>query len=349
MLVSMGGGYVVAPCGSGKTTIGIGCIAALNTRALVLTHTKDLAQQWIDRCRQQLTDEDGHPVEATMYGGGSFDDSGRVVVATFQTLVRMDFQERYDLGQEFGLLIADEAHHIPSATFTTVLNSMPARYRLGLTATPQRNDNLSPIMVFHLGLELKRINIQDLALRGLVLLPKVEWLHTGWWPEEDEDDWPILINKMTADEERNNAILGRVRQLAAGGRQVLVLSDRVAHCQLLAEALNSEGIEAAALVGKMTKKQRQAVLEAADAGEYRVVTATQLADEGLDLPGLEAVVLTTPTKAMGRIQQRVGRIMRTREGKQHPIIIDCVDGPGSFQGMAKRRQKFYKSLGLMAS
>ena len=71
----------------------------------------------------------------------------------------------------------------------------------------------------------------------------------------------------------------------------------------------------------------------------------RVADEGLDLPGLDTVVLTTPTKAMGRVQQRIGRIMRVREGKKDPLVVDIIDNAPSFRGLAKKRWKFYKKLG----
>ena len=97
--------------------------------------------------------------------------------------------------------------------------------------------------------------------------------------------------------------------------------------------------------GTMSKKKRAAVLEAADSGELRVIFATTVADEGLDLPGLDTVVLTSPTKAMGRVQQRIGRIMRVAENKQTPLVVDCIDRSGAFFALSKKRMKLYRELG----
>ena len=113
----------------------------------------------------------------------------------------------------------------------------------------------------------------------------------------------------------------------------------------MAEELSRCGIVAEPLVGKMTKKQRIGVLERADKREIQVVCATTVADEGLDLPSLDTVVLTTPTKALGRIQQRIGRVMRPHPRKKDPLVIDCVDDIGSMRGLARKRNKLYTKIG----
>ena len=87
------------------------------------------------------------------------------------------------------------------------------------------------------------------------------------------------------------------------------------------------------------------MLELADNRDIKALFATTVADEGLDLPGLDTLILTTPTKSMGRIQQRIGRIMRKHEDKKHPIVIDLVDAPASLYAMHRKRSRFYEGLG----
>ena len=334
-----GEGVIVAACGSGKTAIGLAAVATVNTKALVLVHTKDLATQWIQRCRGSLK------TEATMYGGGQRDDSGRVVVATFQTLDRMSWVDRYKWGQQFGLCIVDECHHVPSATFCSVMFTMSARFRLGLTATPTRADGLTNILWWHLGEMLFEITNSHLAKQGHVVPPRVEWLYSDWTGPGHQVDWSKLITKMTESPNRNDFILERVIKALDNGRQVLILSDRVAHCEHLADMLCQRGYSAEALVGKLSKKRREDLLERANNQALQVICATTVADEGLDLPSLDTVVLTTPTKAMGRIQQRIGRVMRPHPEKKAPLVIDLIDDIGSMRGLAKKRLKLYTRIG----
>ena len=338
-------GVVIAPCGAGKTTIGIGAIAAIDTPALILVHTLDLARQWADRVKQQLN------FEASIVGGGTNDlekgKSNRVVIATFQTICRWMWSERYDFAKQFGLLIVDECHHVPANTFCEALMTMPQKYRLGLTATPERPDGLTNLLHWHMGKVLFEITTQDLVNRGLVSRPVIRQVRTGWSiPGDERPEWTTIVSQMCGDDHRTQFILDQVDILVRNeGRQVLVLSDRVAHCEQMAEELRGEGLRASALVGKVSKTKRAKILAAADKREIDVIFATCLADEGLDLPGLDTVFLTVPTKALGRVQQRIGRIMRVREGKKTPVVYDLIDNEPFFLAMANKRAKLYRSLG----
>ncbi len=334
-----GEGVVIAPCGAGKTAIGVTAMTRYNTKALVLVHTNDLAVQWMNRIETMLNSK------ATQYGAGKKDDSGRIVVATFQTLERMSFTDRYEFGRQFGLCIVDEAHHVPAHTFCSVMFCMPARHRLGLTATPDRPDGLTSILWWHFGQPVFEITNEQLAISGHVVPPRIEWFFTHYIGPKNRVDWSKLITKMTNDMQRNSVIVDRILDACKEGRQILVLSDRVDHCIWMADALKSHQIVAEPLVGRMTKKQREEVLTRANDRQIQVLCATTVADEGLDLPSLDTVVLTTPTKALGRVQQRIGRVMRPHPQKKNPIVIDCVDDDGAMHGLARKRQKVYTKIG----
>tara|TARA_A100001515_G_scaffold119913_1_gene102692 strand:- start:65 stop:1495 length:1431 start_codon:yes stop_codon:yes gene_type:complete len=338
-------GIIVAPCGAGKTMMGLGAITKCRgVKTIVLVHTADLANQWKERIEAQLTNRHSE-ASVTFYGNGRKDDTGDIVIASFQTLARMRFDELLEFGKQFGLCIVDEAHHVPASTFSAVMFGMPAEARLALTATPDRPDGLSDIMYWHFGAAVKEIHTTDLIKSGNVLAPVVQFYATQWSPMNQKADWQKWIKEMVQDEDRNARIERLVKRFVAEGRQVLVLSDRVKHCQELAERMAEQGISSATLVGTMSKKQRREVLELADAREIKAVFATTVADEGLDLPGLDTLILTTPTKSMGRIQQRIGRIMRRADNKKTPLVIDFVDTFGPFFGMHRKRDRFYRGLG----
>ncbi len=334
-----GEGVIVAPCGAGKTVMGLASTTKIDTKVLVLVHTRDLAAQWAERCQQILG------VDATLYGGGKKDDSGRIVIATFQTLERMRWADRYQWAKQFGMCIVDEAHHVPASTFCSVMVTIPARYRLGLTATPDPPDGLTDLLHWHLGATVASIDTKMLALEGQVVTPKIEWLNTGWKPEKEGQEWPKLITEMTTDDDRNATIVNRALQAVDNGRQVLILSDRVDHCIFLANALSEYRLNAEAFVGAVSKKKRAEILTRANSREIDVICATTVADEGLDLPGLDTVMLTTPSKALNRVQQRIGRAMRPHPDKKEPIVIDLVDEPRSLRGIARKRLRLYTRLG----
>jgi superfamily II DNA or RNA helicase len=334
-------GVIVAPCGAGKTTIGVLAIASVATPALVLVHTLDLAKQWVERVKQQLVDCD-----VGLVGDGKREDEGkRVVVATIQTLSSWSWLERWEWSQRFGLVLLDEAHHAPARTFAEVVASMPGRLRLGLTATPTRADGLTDFLHWSFGPVVYTIDQGSLEAGGATLRPMITWVQTGWKPKTNADDWTHLVDEMAAEPKRNALIVQVVRERAAQGRKVLVLADRVEHCAELATALEGRGLRAAALVGRVSPKKRDELLGKARLGELDAIVATSLADEGLDVPILDTVVLCSPSKNLPRVQQRVGRICRPSPGKPVPEVLDLVDDSAASMRMAWQRFNLYKRLG----
>jgi superfamily II DNA or RNA helicase len=134
-LVRITQGYLVMPCGSGKTRTALGAIARLRTPTLVLVHTTDLAAQW----RQEIRNELG--VEAGLIGSGQA-RVAPITVGLVQALVRWPLPRLDAYLSTLGFLVVDELHHCPAVTFRQIIDRCPARYRLGLTATPEREEGL---------------------------------------------------------------------------------------------------------------------------------------------------------------------------------------------------------------
>lgn len=332
-------GTVVAPCGAGKTCIGLGGIARLSTPALVLVHTLDLAKQWIERIGAQLAG-----ASVGLVGDGVRDDGQRVTVATLQTLARWGWWDRYEWGKRFGLAIVDEAHHAPAETIAAVLSTMPGQYRLGLTATPTRHDGLTDLVYWSCGPEAYRIEARDLQRAGAVLVPRVRWVATGYEPIDTEHA-AKRMGALVADPERNSEIVRLAREAVKGGRSVLVLSERVDHCRKLATAIGRDGTACDVLVGEVGTRDRADLLDRMRAGTLRCVTATTVADEGLDVPALDTVILATPTGNVPRVEQRIGRALRPADGKAQPEVVDLVDRWGPWEGYAWRRWRLYRDMG----
>ena len=342
--VTVGGSALIEmPCGAGKTTFGEAVIALVPSPALILVHTLDLAKQWTQRIAEQM-----QSVSVGLVGAGKRQDDRRVVVATLQTLSRWGWWERYEWAQRFGLVILDEAHHAPAATFSEVLSTIPAATRIGLTATPVRHDGLTAFVGWNFGQTAYRVTTQDLDRAGLTMAPEVVWVETGWSPPDEDMANHERVAAMVEDYSRNLLVVDTAKRALADGRTVLVLADRVAHCRQLAALITREGYPAEALVGDVSAKRRDEILGRARAGELRCVTATSVADEGLDLPGLDCVIFASPSGNLGRVQQRAGRAGRVCTGKRQPLVYDLVDDWGPYRGYARRRKKLYRSLGWSA-
>jgi superfamily II DNA or RNA helicase len=324
-----GSGVLVAPCGSGKTILGLALIALRRQPALILVHTKDLLKQTCEAVRQWLKIEPG------IIGEGDF-HLGVITVATVQTLhARPEILEQAK--GHFGLVLLDEAHHCPATTFTVVMQAFPAAYRYGLTATPERRDGLFPFLEAVIGPVRHEITNADLRRAAVLVVPRIEYVKTDFSCFCSE--WTDIIGTLTEDEDRNALALAVIEKALDEGRQVLALSERVAHARRLATMMESrrQGVSALA-VGSLGKKAREEALGRMRSGEARVLFATKLADEGLDIPNLNALVLLTPCRDGARTTQRAGRILRAVPGKAQPVIYDLVDSRvGLLQSQARTR------------
>ena len=333
-------GCAIMPCGSGKTVLGAATIARVGQSAIILVHTRDLVEQW------QQTVRDALGADAGIIAGGKREPAD-ITVATVQSLLALPPAVRRELGQRFGTVILDEAHHAPARVFREVLSHLPGKYRFGLTATPERSDGLTEMLALCIGPEVFRIGHQALIAAGHLVVPEVVAVETG--ASAVASGHAAIVSALAADAGRNRLITEMVAREARAGCSVLVLSARVAHCEQLAELLARDGIEAVALTGRMPKHTRSAVLERFRAGTLRVVCATALADEGLDVARLERLILATPARAEGRTVQRLGRLMRPHPDKRPPLLYDLVDDiPLARRQFAAREHAYAKVLGVNA-
>lgn len=344
-LLKVSQGLVVIPCGAGKTRVGLGAISRLRTPTLVLVHTLDLAEQWLEEVRDKLG------IEAGLIGDGE-ERSEPITVAIIQALAQWEPGKLDAFLGGFGLLILDEAHHVPASTFRSVVDRCPAKYRLGLTATPEREDGLTPLLELFLGAPLAVVTHEELVAAGVLSVPTIRIVATEFeYPYRNSGDYSPMLDAVASDNARNGLIVDTACAEASAGQICLVLSGRVEHCELLAEAIADRSITAAILTGRVKRKERKRILEQARAGELSVVVATSLADEGLDLPRLSRVFLAFPSRARGRTIQRLGRLMRPHPDKQDSILFDFVDRkvPLLRRHHLERRKLYSEILGLPAS
>jgi superfamily II DNA or RNA helicase len=333
-------GYLVAPCGSGKTVMGLEVIRRRGLRTLVLVHTVALLEQWTAEIRAMLG------------------EWGRVnvTVATVQSLWGTVSRAEKPLPPH-GLLVMDEAHHAPSRCFSEVVGRSRARCRYGLTATPIREDGLSPLLDWTFGGARHVVDRADLIDAGQLVTPRYEVIRTGCSPEapttwnrarrESTLDFTGLVTMLAEDNGRTRLVADLAVGSAAGGHVVLVLTTRVDHADAVARACDDLGAPAHVVTGSASGKKRAERLADVREGRVRILIATQLADEGLDLPILDVCILALPSRAEGRTIQRVGRIMRPAPGKGQPVVYDLVDNVGACYAQQKARKRaFDKACGV---
>ena len=340
-------GVVVAPCGSGKTMIGIEIIARLGLRALWLTHTEDLLKQSMERARNVLD------ISESSYGtitDGKINIGQSITFATVQTMSRIDLS---GLKREWDVVVVDEAHHVVGTPtrvqmFYKVVSSLAARYKFGLTATPKRSDGLIACMYALLGRKLYEVTKEQVKhnlcpvrvfMRDVEYTPNFDVILAP----DGTLQYSSLINDLTEDTNRNGQIVADIACRSKRGMRGLVLTDRVKHIAVLCDMLAAVGLRCVALHGATKKSVRHTAIESLKAGEVDLIVASfALAKEGLDIPNLDNVFFVTPQKNEVVVVQSAGRVARKAEGKEWGNVYDYVDNFGMLRGWAAKRRGFYK-------
>lgn len=326
-------GVLEAGTGSGKTVMALAVIAKRRQPTLILVHSKELMHQWRERIGQFLG------VEAGQAGDGVF-DLRPITVAIVNTA--KNNLER--LPEHFGQIVVDECHRVPASLFTDVVAAFDGRYMLGLSATAfRREDGMTRLINIYMGDRVHAVDARMLAASGAVVRPELDQRPTGFVCGR-QDEYARLIKNLTADEQRNRLIAGDILQLIRSGHQgtILAVSDRVAHCRVLADLLAAEGAAVSVLTGQSAPEERASIVAEVQAGRVAVLIATlQLIGEGFDCPELSTLVLATPIRFEGRLLQVVGRIMRPAADKR-ARVIDYVDERVAVlrRSAAARRQIF---------
>jgi superfamily II DNA or RNA helicase len=353
-------GTIVIPCAGGKTTLGVASIGRFNRETLIIVHTQDLFDQWVEAVQAMLGAEPGH-----VRAGGEVDLRPVTIAMVISLKTFLQTPEGRAACARFGLVIVDEAHHSPSDTFQVVLPALPARGRLALTATPDREDGLEVLMDWSFGprlLEIETITLLQKTERGgpFLLAPTVKFIESDFAfdyappekprPNEEEIRLAKLQKQLVHCKSRNDLIANIATEDARKGETVLILTNHKAHCRMLGRLCWERGVEPAVLIsasGKAAKKHRKDKIQGMRDGNVKLAIATSLFDEGVDVTRLSRVVFALPEKARRLIQQRTGRLMRPFEGKE-PILYDVVDPKvETLMNRAAERRRTYKRLGIL--
>lgn len=343
-------GILQSPAGSGKTQMGIALAKKFGKRTLWLTHTLDLLQQSKARAEQYMDNS----LIGTITEGKVNIGKG-ITFATIQTMCKLDLPRYKNL---WDVIIVDECHRCsgtPTAMtqFFKVLNNLAARHKIGLSATVHRADGMIQATYALLGHIVYTVPVEAVGDK----IMKVGILPVGTGVEISKAclntdgtlNYTKLITYLTENMNREKVIVNTIK--LNEGKSCLILSDRLGHLEHLMSWLPAQMKKDAVMVsGKMTSKsgkvQREKAIEDMRTGKKKYLFATySLAKEGLDIPRLERLFLTTPQKDYVVVTQSIGRIARTFEGKADPIAYDFVDDIAYLVKSYKKRCTTYRKNG----
>jgi superfamily II DNA or RNA helicase len=314
-------GILSAPTGAGKTLMTAGLCTGAEVAWLYLVHRPNLVAQTAKKLRELLSE----PV-AEIRGGVDRLDDARIVCATFDSFRSHRFAS-YILDR-IGGLIVDEVHRAPTATaLACLVNTEKAYYRIGLSATPLLRTDTRDIQTIGLfGPVIHEVGAQELVEQGFLTDLVFHWLPVALPWFSGSADWQKFYDEAVVNShDRNTAI---IQAAVRAPKPAIVFAKKRAHAQLLTEGIQAAlaSDNAVELVnGDCSTKEREGVIERTRSGETKVIVATAVFYEGVDIPEVASVIIASGGSSAIEAIQRIGRGTRIHEGKTACHIYDVAD------------------------
>jgi DNA or RNA helicases of superfamily II len=304
-------GVLVGPPGSGKTVAALGALAGVGGETLILVPSRELAGQWRQELLRHTSIDEADVGE---YHGGT-KQLRPVTIATYQ-IAGMDRHRTLFDEREWGLVVFDEAHHVPAPVFRRSA-ALQSRHRLGLTATPVRESDDEKEIYTLIGPPLGT-DWSQLFDAGFVAEPEVELRYLPWDDEFAENEWASAHGR-----ERHilagmnpRKIEETQKLLAEQDGKALVFVDYLDQGDAIAEAIDAPFIS-----GETPHHRREALFEAFRTGEEEALVVSRVGDEGIDLPNAELAIVASGLGGSRRQgAQRAGRTMRP-VGRAEVVVL----------------------------
>jgi superfamily II DNA or RNA helicase len=351
---------VVAPTGAGKTVMFAHLIhdhlqrharattdpaRRFASRALVLVHRDELADQAIDKIRQVMQDPE---IRVGKVKAGDDDVELDVVVASVQTLsrpARLDnlLSTVADFGN-FGLVVVDECHHAVAPTWRALLQTLGCFRRaddyqviqdeapdvVGFSATLARSDEVGLGSVWQevayaisLTRLIRRGHLAD--VRGVQV--KVEDLDLAG-VRKSGGDYQVGALGTAIEESDTPAVITAAYLEHAKDRQGVVFAPTVMTAELISEAMNAGGIPSSMITGTTPRDDRRRIYAEFQSGLTQVLVSCMVLTEGFDAPWASCAVIARPTQSAPLYTQMVGRVLRPWPGKRDALVLDVVGVTG---------------------
>lgn len=355
-------GVVVLPTGAGKTVLAVLAIARIQRPTLVVVPTISLMHQWQENLRDFLG------IEAGLVGGGEKNRQPVTVTTYDSAAAHTEFQ-----GNAFGLIVFDECHHLPTQTYRFIAEGSIAPFRLGLTATPDRNDGGEKLLEPLVGPIVHREEIG--ALEGTYLAPydvvtiEVELtedeqerytnarsLYTGFLHSQRismgaPDGWRRFLVESSRSEEGRAAFAAWREQRRIGSQSQgktaalwdIVLRHR--HERIIVFTDDNETVYklsrwllAPTITHDTSTPERREILDAFAAGTRPILLTSRVLNEGIDVPDANVGVVLSGSGSVREHVQRLGRILRRRPDKRATLYEIRSAGTSESNTSERRRQ-----------
>ena len=363
-LAAAGCGVVILPTGAGKTVLALMAIERLKLRTLVVVPTIELLYQWRDAVIERL----GVPKSKVGVVGDGRREVRPVTIITYASAAMPESP----IGGT-GLLICDEAHHLPSPSYSSIPVRCGAPYRLGLTATPERSDGADTLLYKLLGPVVYQRTPAELSAEGHLAKFREKRIYVDLQPEEAlryaalMTEWKWFVARNRGMLARGGDFFGELIRRSGSdpaARQALRAHHQARMIALNAEAKLGEAArllaqhrrdkvlifsEYTALVDRISlalalpaityrtaPDERKAILQAFRNGAYSKLVAGRVLNEGVDVPDANVAIVVSGNSTSREHIQRLGRVIRPKQSEA--LLYELVTRHTSEVSAARKRR-----------
>lgn len=313
---------IISATGTGKTIM-----SALDVRAfkpkrfLFVVHSETILNDALAAYRKVLADE--NEADFAKLTGTEKNLDAKYLFATVQTMSKPDIYHQFD-PTAFDYIVFDEAHRSAAQSYQNIFHYFQPKFMLGMTATPERSDDLSVFAQFNHNVAYE-IRLQK-ALESDILCPfhyfgVSDYIQEGQVVDDNTQDLKFL-----ASDDRVKYILEKTHYYGYSGDELkgLIFVSRKKEAQALAQKLNDKGIPTKALTGADSQKQRNEVIQQLKDGKLNYIITVDLFNEGIDIPEINQVVMLRSTQSSIIFVQQLGRGLRKSANKDYVTVIDFI-------------------------
>jgi superfamily II DNA or RNA helicase/HKD family nuclease len=319
-------GLVVLATGLGKTWL-----AAFDSnriefqRILFVAHREEILNQAVETFRRVRPN-----ARIGRLSGDHQDIDADLLFASIQTLGRVNHLSRFK-PRDFDYIVIDEFHHAAAGTYRRVLDHFQPKFLLGLTATPERTDGADLLglcqenLVFQAGVHDGIEGGHLCPFRYFGVPDEVDYRNIPWRNAQFD---LAELTAAVATEARAKNVVEQFRKL--GGQRCIAFCCSQTHADFMKEFFIREGIRAVAVHSGPSSAPRATSLGKLSAGELEVIFAVDMFNEGIDVPGIDTVLMLRPTESTIIWMQQLGRGLRKSDGKDRLTVIDYIGNHRAF-------------------
>ena len=328
-------GLIISATGTGKTYLGAFDVKSTNPKKMLfLAHREQILEKSKESFSRIIG---GKKTDYGLYTGNSRNKNAKYVFATVQTLSKSNHLSLFDR-DEFDYILIDEVHHAGAETYQKIMNYFQPKFYLGMTATPDRNDDFNVFKLFNYNVAYE-IRLPQ-ALEENMLCPfhyvgisdytfkdnRINEAINSYNNEKGNHKNEQKIVEQLSSQERVKYILDQTKYYGYSGDVLhgLIFCSGVAESVSLAKELTRQGYPSKALSGNDSEVKRRSVVKGLEKGIIKYIVTVDIFNEGIDIPCINQVVFLRNTNSNIVYIQQLGRGLRKSKGKEYVEILDFI-------------------------